>query len=93
MNPITPRKAPADKRPTMHETLAQARTYFAERAESEANDDRRELYDQLRHVVDSLRETASLVAHLKTQVEEVHHGMGMHLERTGSVPHTRRRTP
>lgn len=85
---MSPTKA---KNPPIHDALLQARRYFGERAASETNDEARELCDQLRRVVESLEETTSLVAHLKIQVDEVRHGMGLHLEGTGSVPHTRRR--
>lgn len=78
-----------EKEPT-RDAMESAREYFEERAASETSDKKRELYDQMRHVVESVEETASLVAHLKIQMDELRQAVGLHLESTGTVPHTRR---
>lgn len=85
MSPTKAEKVPA------HETMQRARRFFVERASSETTKEGRELCEHLHRVVESLDETASLVAHLQVQLDEIRHGMGVHLEGAGPVPHTRRR--
>jgi hypothetical protein len=74
----------------VHEAMQRARGFFKEHAASQKTEQARALYEHLHQVVASLEETASLVAHLQVQLDEVRHGMGLHLESAGPVPHTRR---
>jgi hypothetical protein len=85
---MSPAKA---EKPPIHETMGRARRFFLERAAAETTDEGRELYEELHRIVEAVEETASLVAHLKIQLDEVRHAMGLHLEGGGPVPHTRRR--
>lgn len=84
MTPTQVEKLPA------HEAMLHARRFFKERAALEKTEQARALYEHLHQVVVSLEETASLVAHLQVQLDEVRHGVGLHLESAGPVPHTRR---
>jgi len=79
----------AEKQP-IRDAMQEAREYFEERASSETSDKKRELYDQMRQVVGAVEETASQVSYLKIQVDELRQAVGLHLESTGTVPHTRR---
>lgn len=78
-------------KPSMQEKMDASRRFFFERAAAATKAEDRELYRQLQAVAELVEEMASLQEHFKIQLDEVRHAMGLHLERSGPVPHTRRR--
>ena len=76
--------------PSIAERAVRARHFFSRRASEPARADDAGLYEELSHLAESVEDMASLLGHLKIQVDELRRGIGHHLEGTGSVPHARR---
>ncbi|HEX7077411.1 MAG TPA: hypothetical protein VF363_03215 [Candidatus Eisenbacteria bacterium] len=73
--------------------MERTRRFFADRAERAANETDRSAQEQLADMAESIQETVRLLEHLRVQVDEVRHAIGLHLETTGPVPHTHRGRP
>lgn len=78
-------------KPSIQEAVDASRQFLFDRAANAVKADERELYRHLQGLAESVEELASLQEDVKIQLEEVRHAMGLHLERSGPVPHTRRR--
>ena len=76
--------------PSIDEKLERTRRYFTKRAAGPVKVADAELFEELRSLTESVEEMASLLEHLKIQIDEVRRGTGRHLEETGPVPHARR---
>ncbi len=76
--------------PSMREKVERARRYFLRQVTTPAKDKDSELYEELGNLAEAVEEMASLLDQQKVHIEEVRHGMGLHLEAAGPVPHTRR---
>ncbi len=76
--------------PSMREKLEEARRFFSGRAAAKAKSQDAQLYEELRKLAESVEEIASLLHLQKIQLDQVRHGVGLHLEGAAAAPHTRR---
>lgn len=77
---------------SVDEKMERARSLFSERAEHAATPEERSANEALADLAESIQENVRLLEHLRVQLDEVRHGVGMHLEVAGPVPHTHRRS-
>lgn len=73
------------------EKMERARLHFLDRAGRATTPEDRTTNEVLAQMAVSIQESLRLLEHLKLQVDEVRHAIGLHLETSGPVPHTQRR--
>ncbi|MGE5178210.1 MAG: hypothetical protein ACM3PF_03860 [Bacteroidota bacterium] len=75
---------------SIEDKIDEARACFLESTEGEKDPRRRRQLQACADMAEAIREAHRRIDYLKTQLEEVRHALGRHVEVRGTVPHTRR---
>lgn len=75
---------------SIEDKIDEARRFFLESAERETDPRRRLHLERCADMAEAIRETHRRIDYLRTQLDDVRHALGRHVEVTGTVPHTRR---
>lgn len=77
---------------SIEDKMEEARQYFVQKAGAEPDAQQRRHLEYCADLAEAVQETTRLIDLVKTQLEEVRHAVGRHVEVTGTVPHTVRRS-